>query len=194
MASIVKIFYDIESTGLNEYKHSIHQIAGLVDIDNEIVEKFDFKTRPHPKALIEPEALSTCKVTKEQILAYPDMKEAYKKFSLLLGRYVDKFDPKQKAWLIGFNNRSFDDRFLFPWFAQNGDTYAGSWFYFGLDVQSLAAQYLLNRRANMPSFKLKRVALELGLEIDQDRLHDASYEVELTYKIYRIVTELDYEL
>jgi DNA polymerase-3 subunit epsilon len=191
---VVKIFYDLESTGLNEHKHSIHQIAGLVDINNEIVEKFDFKTRPHPKAQIEPGALSKCKVTEEQILAYPSMQETHKAFTKLLSKYVDKFKTDERAWLIGFNNRFFDDRFITPWFTQNGDTFIGSYFYFGLDVQVLAAHYLMARRHRMPSFKLKRVALELGLEIDENRLHDASYDVELTYKIYRIVTGLDLEL
>ena len=46
----------------------------------------------------------------------------------------------------------------------------------------------------MPSFKQHRVARELGIEVDEDRLHDASYNVELTRGIYRIVTGLDIEL
>jgi len=58
----------------------------------------------------------------------------------------------------------------------------------------LASQYLIPRRAKMESFKLKRVALELGLEVDESRLHDAHYDIALTRSIYRIVTGLEYEL
>jgi len=191
---IIKVFYDLETTGLETGKHSVHQIAGLVEVNDVVVEEFNFYTRPHPKAIYEPEALSTCKKTEEEIRLYPEMVEVYKKLIKVLSKYVDKYDPKSKAWLIGFNNRYFDDRFFSKWFLHNGDKFMGSYFYFGLDVQSLASQYLLTRRREMPSFKLKRVAMELGLVIDKSRLHDASYDVQLTRDIYRIVTGLEIEL
>lgn len=46
----------------------------------------------------------------------------------------------------------------------------------------------------MPNFKLKTVAKELGLDVEDDKLHDARYDVLLTRDIYRIVTNLDIEL
>lgn len=195
MNNIIKIFYDLETTGTDVKKHSIHQIAGIVEINDEIVEAFNLKTRPHPKAKIEPEALHIGKVTKEEILAYPSMEETYKKFISLLGKYLKRGDPKSKAYLAGFNNVSFDDPFLSAWFSQNDDTFFAAWFWPGsLDAMTLASQYLINRQVNMPSFKLKRVAKELGLVIDESRLHDRVYDAELARNIYRIVTGLDFEL
>ena len=59
----------------------------------------------------------------------------------------------------------------------------------------LASQYLIGqRRKDMPSFKLHRVADELGLFVDKERLHDSMYDVYLTREIYRIVTGLEEEL
>ena len=58
----------------------------------------------------------------------------------------------------------------------------------------LASQYLLKRRASMPSFKLKRVAKELGIVVEEESLHDAYYDVKLTRQIYRIVTGLQVEI
>jgi DNA polymerase-3 subunit epsilon len=191
---MVKLFYDLETTGVNVYKHGIHQIAGMVEINGNVVEKFDLKVRPNPKAKIEQEALNIGGVTLDQIMAYPPMGRVYRKFLRIMGKYIDKYNPKDKAWLVGFNNRGFDDRFLRAWFEQNNDMYIGSWFWSDtLDVMVLASEYLLKRRSEMPSFKLKRVALELGLDVEAERLHDAYYDVELTRSIYRIVTGLDVE-
>jgi DNA polymerase-3 subunit epsilon len=77
---------------------------------------------------------------------------------------------------------------------QNGDSYFGSWFYAGaLDVMVLASQYLIKRRKNMPDFKLKSVAKELGIEVDETKLHDAEYDIYLTRAVYMIVTGLEIE-
>jgi hypothetical protein len=46
----------------------------------------------------------------------------------------------------------------------------------------------------MPSFKLSIVAKELGLLIDEDRIHEAGYDVHLTREVYRIVTGLQIEM
>ena len=192
---IVKVFYDLETTGTDVRKHSIHQIAGLIEVNNEVVEKFNIFSQPHPKALIDEGALRACRKTQEELLSYPNMKDAHKEFKAILGKYINPFDPRQKAWCVGFNNRYFDDVFLRAWFKQNGDEFIGSWFWVDtLDTLVLASQYLINRRVNMPSFKLHRVARELGIVVEEERLHDASYDVQLTRSIYRIVTGLDIEL
>lgn len=193
--AIKKLFYDVETTGVDERKHSIHQISGCVEIDNEVVEYFNFLTRPNPKARIEPEALAVGGVTLEQIQAYPDMKIVYGQLKALLRKHCDPYDKKDKFYLVGFNNRGFDDKFLRAWFEQNGDQYFGSWFWSNsLDVMVQASEYLINRRVNMTDFKLMTVAAEVGLVVDQAKLHDAKYDIELTRSIYRIVTGLDYEL
>lgn len=192
---VVKLFYDVETTGVDHRKHCLHQIAGFVEVNDEIVEKFDLKLAPHPKAKIEPEALRIAGVTLLDIERYPAQDQVYRKFKRLLGKYINKYDTKSKAWLVGFNNRSFDDLFLRKWFELNFDQYIGSWFWTdSIDVMVLASQYLIDRRSDMPSFKLKRVATELGIEVDESQLHDAYYDVYLTREIYRIVTGLEIEI
>jgi DNA polymerase-3 subunit epsilon len=37
----------------------------------------------------------------------------------------------------------------------------------------------------MENFKLKTVAQEMGIEVDESKLHDAKYDLELTYQIYQ---------
>jgi DNA polymerase-3 subunit epsilon len=192
---MIKIFLDLETTGVDSTKHSIHQIAGLIEVDEEVVESFNLKTRPHPKAIIEPEAMKVCGVTAEQIQAYPEMKSVYRKLLALFSKYIDRYNPKDKAFMVGYNNRASDDIFLRAWFKQNGDSYMGSWFWSdSLDVMVLASEYLQQRRAAMPTFKLVRVAMELGIVVEEKKLHEAGYDVYLTREIYRIVTGREVEI
>lgn len=192
--SLVKMFFDLETTGLKTNLHGVHQISGYIEIDDILVERFDFRVRPNPKARIEAEALKIGGVTEQQILVYPAMGAVYRDMLDLLGRHVGRYDRKDKMWLVGFNNRSFDDQFFRAWFIQNGDDFFGSWFFSdSLDVIVLASQYLLKRRVKMVNFKLMTVARELGIEVDETKLHDSSYDVFLTRKIYRIVTYLEME-
>jgi DNA polymerase III subunit epsilon len=193
--SIKKMFYDVETTGVDERQNGIHQIAGCIEIDGEVVQSFNFKVAPNPKAKIVQEALAVGGVTEEQIKAYAPMGVVFKQFNEMLSKYVERYDKSDKMYLVGYNNAHFDDDFLRAWFVQNGDSYFGSWFYAGaLDVMVLASQYLIDRRYRMKDFKLMTVAQEVGLVVDESRLYDANYDIELTRGVYRIVTGIDYEL
>ena len=192
---MIKLFYDLETTGLNFKNHSIHRLAGMVEIDNEIVESFDLKLKPHPRAKITPEALTAGGVTEAQIMKYPDMKHAYAKFSKMLAKYVNRYNKRDRIKLVGYNNRFFDDQFLRMLFLLSDDNYFEAWFWSdSSDTLVLASEYLENRRRNMPDFKLKSVARELGLRVEEDKLHDGVYDVMLTRQIYRIVTGKDIEI
>ena len=181
-------FFDLETTGTNPGKHGIHQISGKIVIDGIVNETFDFKVQPNPKALIDDKALEVGGVTKEQILAYPPMGDVYHQLVGMLGKYVDKYDRKDKFFLAGYNNAAFDNSFFRGFFLQNGDDYFGSWFWSNsIDVMVLASQYLLDRRAEMENFKLSTVAKFLGIMVEDDHLHDAQYDIDLTKAVYDIV-------
>lgn len=179
-------FIDLETTGVKHWRNGIHQISGCIDIDNEIKETFDYKVKPFASALIEEEALSVSRVTREQVLSYPEMKEVYQSLCKLLGRYVDKYKKTDKFFLIGYNNASFDNQFLRAFFVQCNDNYFGSWFWSNsIDVMVLAAEYLKGKRHEMIDFKLKTVAAFMGIAVDESQLHDSSYDIELTRSIYK---------
>ena len=107
------LFFDLETTGTYPGKHGIHQMSGMIVIDGEIKEKFDFKVRPNPQAEILDEALEVAGVTRDQILAYPPMGEVYHQFvDGILAKYVDRYNKTDKFFLVGYNNASFDNQFL----------------------------------------------------------------------------------
>lgn len=182
------LFFDLETTGVNPGKNGIHQISGMIEIDGIEQERFNFHVQPNPKAVIEEQALSVAGVTREQVMAYPTMREVYNQFVEMLGKYVDKYDKQDKFFLVGYNNASFDNQFLRGFFLQNGDNYFGSWFWSNtLDVMVLASAYLVTRRPDMENFKLSTVAKTLGIEVKDDSLHNAMYDIELTRAVYDIV-------
>lgn len=41
----------------------------------------------------------------------------------------------------------------------------------------------------MENFKLMTIAKHVGIEVDENKLHDAEYDIDLTYKIFKIVTQ-----
>ena len=83
----IKIFYDLETTGLDERKHSIIQLAGVIEINDEVVEEFDIKIKPHPKAELDPYAMQINKVTPEELETYTEMTVALDQFKNILRRY-----------------------------------------------------------------------------------------------------------
>lgn len=74
------LFFDLETTGVNPGKNGIHQISGEIVIDGVSKEQFDFHVQPNPRAIIEDEALKVAGVTREQVLAYPPMRQVYSEF------------------------------------------------------------------------------------------------------------------
>ncbi len=181
-------YYDLETTGVKHWKNGIHQISGCIEIDGVVKENFDFKVCPNPVCVIEDEALAVSNITRDICLAYPQMGEVHKNLSELLGKYIDKFNKKDKFFLVGYNNASFDNQFLRAFFVQNNDNYFGSWFWSShIDVMVLAGQHLMNERHKMIDFKQSTVARYLGIEVDETRLHDAIYDVEILRQIYKKV-------
>lgn len=189
--TIKKFFFDVETTGLNPRVNSIHQLAYCIEVDGKIIESGNLRIKPHPKAVIEEEALKIGGVTEEQIQAYPSMEDQFKVLTKILNEYVDPYSKGDKFFMIGFKSASFDDEFLKKYF----DLMKSAFFYYfyasSIDVSCLAAQYLMNIRSSMPSFKLARVAKTVGIEVDDTKLHDAEYDVYLTREVYNVVSKIE---
>lgn len=186
------LFFDLETTGTKFWRNGIHQISGAVVIDGQVKESFNYHVQPNPACTIEEEALQVAGVTKEQVLAYPPMQQVYTQFVQMLGKYVDRYNKKDKFTLAGYNNASFDNPFLRAWFVQNGDNYFGSWFWSSsIDVMVLAAQQLLEERAELVNFKQGTVAKYMGVPVSDENLHDALYDIRVCMAIYQHMLPVD---
>jgi DNA polymerase-3 subunit epsilon len=182
------IFYDTETTGTNYKKHSIIELSGIIEIDGKTAETFDYRVRPHAKAEVDSAALTANGHKMEDLPNYPSMLQVHEEFTVLLKKYVDPYDKKDKIHLVGYNNRGFDDNFLRMFFNLCEDQFYGAYFWADtIDVMVLASRHLIEERASMPSFKLFRVAQTLGIPVDHDRLHEALYDSILVREIYRTI-------
>lgn len=180
------IFFDVETTGLNHWQSCIHQLSGLIEIDGEVVQEFNYRIQPHPAALISDEALAVGHTTRADLITFCTQIDVHKEFCLAMSPHVDKYNSKDKFHLVGYNSASFDNPFLRAFFKQCGDDYFGSWFWsVPIDVMVLAGQYLMEDRPGMINFKQSTVARQFGIAIEDSRLHDAIYDVEVLRKIYR---------
>ena len=100
-----------------------------------------------------------------------------------------RLDARRTLKSLVADLRSFDNQFLRAWFLQNGDKYFGSYFWSNsIDVMVLATPYLASQRSQMENFKQGTVAKALGIEIDESRLHDALYDIQVCKSIYDIVS------
>ena len=179
------VLFDLETTGTDIWKNGVHQISGKVIVNGNVKEVFDFKVCPKEGAEYDATALEIGKVTEEQLKAYPPMREVYSKFVAMLDKYVSKYNKTDKFFLVGYNNAHFDNQFLRQWFMDNGNKYFGSYFWSNsFDCMVLATAALAEKRATMQNFKQATVAEALGVTIDSEKLHDASYDIELCHAIY----------
>jgi DNA polymerase-3 subunit epsilon len=181
-------FYDLETTGTKFWKNGIHQISGAIVIDGEIKKRFNFKVRPNEKAVIDEEALKIGNVTIEQIMAYPTMGVVYSQIIAILSKYVKKFDKKDKFHLVGYNINSFDNPFFRAFFVQNNDVYFGSWFWADtIDCYVLASNRFRRVRTQFENFKQSTIATALGIAVDESKLHDAEYDIDICMRIFNEV-------
>lgn len=180
------MYLDLETTGLFPWKNGIIQIAGEIEIDGVTQERFNFSVKPFKDQVIEDGALKVNKTTREELESFDAPKDVFKQFITLMHRYIEKFDKKDKFFMVGYDSHAFDTGFLREFFKRNGEKYFGLYFWqAGFDVMMLAAHKLAEQRPEMPNFKLMTVAKEVGIELDEDKLHDAMYDVDITKEIYK---------
>jgi len=180
------LFYDLETTGLDPQKNAIRQLTSALMINGEIVEIFDMKIQPWAGAEISPEALAVSGVTMDDLKTFELPATAYTKFVVMLDKHCDRFNKKDKIFLCGYNNAAFDNGFLRAMFERNYNKYFGSYFWSSpLDVFVYASFKLRSVRHLMEDFKQGTVAKALGIEVDDSKLHDASYDLNILIEIYK---------
>jgi len=180
---VKRCFIDTETTGLDPLRHGLVQVAGVIEINGEIVEEFDFMMRPPADKLFEVRALEVIGKDMAVIDGYKPSKENFRMFKNVISQYVDNYDKKDKFFFLAYN-APFDVAFMRQWFLDNGDKYFGSLFWVpAIDVMSLAGEALAELRHELSDFKLGTVADYLGIT-PSGKLHDAMNDIDLTRQLY----------
>lgn len=177
------LWLDTETTGLNKEKCDIIQVAGIIIIDGEEKERFNFHCQPVNWENIEPVALEKTNMTIEKLKEFPLPQVVYKNIINILDKYVDRYNKDDKFFLAG-HNIQFDMEFLRLFFNKMGDKFFGSYFYYKtVDLMALCTILHTAGLIDLSSWKLDDIAKYLHVPVNED-LHDASVDVDITRKCF----------
>lgn len=184
------IFFDTETTGIDSKINGMHQLAGEIVINDEVVDKFDYKINPFKGCEVDIKALAISNTKSLDFLKYHKEYQVSFMFSELLNKHLDNKNKKDKFFLAGWRAPEFDVKFLEAFFDRNaGREYYKSIFRSNpIDIKTLATQYLIDECDNMIDFHLVTVAKYLGIEVDESQLHKAPYDAYLCRMVYNVVT------
>lgn len=189
------LWFDTETTGVDCKKNDIVQIAGIVEINGNIVDEFEYFQQPRSADTVESGALRVQKKTLDEIMAYPENGNIYRKMSKKLNEHVSKFDKRDKLMPAG-QNVTFDKNFMFSLWAQHNDFYLGSYF-FGGNIDTLTAAAIAVEMGLIPeptdktgkcSYRLDAIALCLG--VDLENAHSAVDDIKATRECYLKIKNL----
>lgn len=190
------LYIDIETTGLDKVKNGIIQMSGIVEINGEVKERFNFNIKPFNEDVWDAGALQLAEgrnITMETVLTFDEPIVVHKKLTEILSKYVDKYNKFDKFHMVGYNVSGFDRDFIYEWFKKVGDKYVGSFFWpIPIDVMYLASNYLSPVRHQLQTFKLHSVA-EFLMVNEPGEFHDASFDIEVTRNLYKVVSGEKYQ-
>ena len=178
------LWIDLETTGLDVKKHGVVQIAGIVEIDGEVAESFNFYTKPLRGDGITKRSMEVNHFDLDTIKGFPEAEGVKYQLLDIFKKYVDPYYKNDKFFLMGYNAK-FDYDFLRRWFEKQSFQYFGAYFWFPpVDVMNLGALATLTSRKELPNFKLMSVAKAFGVRLDETLLHDAHYDIKITRELF----------
>lgn len=175
------LFLDAETTGVDNTKNGIIQIAGIVEIDGEVKEEFNMTCRPFPGQAVSPDALKVTGKTMDEIRAYPEPQTTYRDIVAILDRYIDRYNKTDKFYMVGQNTK-FDYDFMTAWFKNNGNPYFYAYVaYHLIDVIQATALFTVAGHFKLENMKLATVAKHFGIPL---KAHDAMNDIRATREIF----------
>jgi DNA polymerase III subunit epsilon len=183
-----KIFWnDLETTGTDPHRHSIIQIACMIEENGKIVDSFESKMRPLPGREIDPKALAVNGATVAEIYEYPLPAQVYFDFRQFCARHGHAGDKANRFVPAGYNN-GFDLDFWNDFHTAMDSKFA-FWDYLQfqpVDVYPICVALWRCGLLPTENVKLGTVCEHFGIQIDA---HEAMSDVkacrELTYIVLR---------
>lgn len=174
------LYFDCETTGTDPIANDIVQLSAMMEINGKIVDTLNIRMRPFLEENIQQEALDVIGLTKEQVMAEQDPREAYMQIIKFFNKHIDKFDRADKFYPAGYNVK-FDLDFLYNFFKKNNDVYFGSYCNWRA-IDGLPIMHYLNwcGHVDLVDYKLGTVCDYYNIKIDA---HDAQSDIEATREL-----------
>lgn len=175
------LFLDLETTGLDPTTHGIVQIAGIVEIDGEVKEKFNFKCALFSGQTMSPDALKITGLTPEKIRDFSDPLRTYESVVGIFRKYVDRYNKLDKFFMVG-QNTHFDYQFLDKFFRNCADNFLHAYiFYEKIDLIAITALFRSSGLLHLDNVKLETVAKRFDIKYEK---HDAASDIAVTREIF----------
>ena len=176
------LWIDCETTGLNPKLHSLWELACLCDIDGEVVDTFHVFIKPYTKEddkyAVELGGSRLQRACEEGL----EVADAVDQFKWFMGKYVDKFDPKDKFVPAGKNIGAFDLPFLRKLFEFGGCEYGiGSWMFTCWRDVTDAIGRAVGAGMRFKNHRLETICDALGIAHES---HEALSDIRVTRQIY----------
>jgi len=187
------LYIDTETTGTDPQVNDIIQIAFIIETDNKINGKWDFKCSPLKQKNISQEALDIQGLTFQDVINRPPPSIAYKELIKVFDRYINKFDKADKFTVIGHNVK-FDISFLQQFFISNGNHFLYSYInYFPIDTLFLANYLKYHNILNTDNLKLATLCDYFKISLDaHDAMNDIIATRDLLIKMNNLI-DLKYD-
>jgi DNA polymerase III subunit epsilon len=174
------LYFDVETTGLDPVKNDIIQLAGMIEIDGELKEEFEFKVAPLPENIqyVSQEALDTHGYSLDAIRQFTPANIIYRQLTALFDKYIAKYDKSDKFYPAGYNV-DFDLKFLREFYLKQNDKYFGSYVnsFHQMDPLNILKFMHAMGLVNYPDYKLSTIAMAQGIGL---QAHDAMSDIKAT--------------
>jgi len=192
-------YVDVETSGLNYDNDDIWQI-GIVIEDQETgkaVDAANIKMQVKDESRITPELLDLLNVTKEQLTGYQSREQGFKEFIEFLTKYTDPTNRNDSLIFCGYNIAGFDMYFIrklfwkeFKHLNLNINNYID---YHVIDVLQITQLFLLTGSVDGSNYltncKLKSMCKIMEIEFDDEKAHDAMYDVVKTRELFKVLSD-----
>lgn len=180
------IFIDTLTTGMNPDRCAIYRLGGIVTYDGVERERFEVRVRPHAGARIADQSLWISGESRNSLSRYQTEAEALTFFLGIIDRHVNMRNPRDKAYLAGFNAAPMDVPFLRELFIRNGNMRFRDYFHVQvIDLMTLATAALMKERGQMPDFHLETAARFLGVNCPYGPNYDCVTNAKVCLDMYR---------
>jgi DNA polymerase-3 subunit epsilon len=178
------LFVDTETTGLNEVINEPHQIAFIIEINDNVVREEVFYAQPVNWNKISTKALEVSNMTLDKIKDYPPSRVSYTQINHLLRKFVDPYDREDKFTAVGQNVR-FDMKMLDQWYRKHGNNYFYSLVDSKNELDILEMTKTLRCLGILPYMENNKLLTVCAvLKIPMENAHDALCDIRCTREIF----------
>ena len=180
------LYFDVETTGTSAYKNEITQISGIIEINGEEKERFNFRCQPTDWQNVDSKALEVTGIGLEQLRSYPHPREVMNELRALLTKYIPKYTKMGEKFYPAGHNVQFDLDFLNSFIKRHGNTDEKKWGattyqnWRSLDSRVFANFLAVEGHLPLQDMKLSTLCDHYGIEI---QAHDAMSDIEATKKL-----------